>query len=118
MCMRRTRLETYEAILEALVKRPLKLDTLAYKVNLDCVALKKNLDFLIENGLVEERFLAKGTSYAATERGVSVFKTLDFQKYFKKIQDTFVAIDEAMQVIPEISKSEKRSEQELDDEKY
>ena len=87
MYLRRSRLETYETILGALAKRPSKIDRLAYKVDLDCVALKRNLDFLIENGLVEERFLPKGTSYAATERGISVFKTLDFQKYFKKIQD-------------------------------
>jgi predicted transcriptional regulator len=118
MHMRRSRLETYEAILEALVKKPSKLDTLAYEVNLDCVALKKNLDFLIENGLVEERPLAKGTSYAATERGISVFKVLDFQKYFKKIQDNITAIDEAMQVVPEISKSKENSEKEPRDEKY
>jgi predicted transcriptional regulator len=116
--MRRSKLETYEAILGALSKRPLKIDGLAYKVNLDCVALKKNLDFLIENGLVEERFLAKGTSYAATERGTSVFKTLDFQKYFKKIQDTLIAIDGAMKVVPEISKRKEKSEKELPDEKY
>jgi predicted transcriptional regulator len=116
--MRRSKLETYEAILGAVAKRPMKIDGLAYRVNVDCVALKRNLDFLIENGLVEERFLAKGTSYAATERGISVFKTLDFQKYFKKIQDTLIAIDEAMKVIPEISKRNEKSEKELPDEKY
>ena len=116
--MRRSRLETYEAILEALVKRPWKLDTLAYKVDLDCVALKKNLDFLIENGLVEERFLPRGAFYAITERGISVFETLDFQKCFKKIQDTLIAIDEAMKVLPETSKRREKSEEESPDEKY
>jgi predicted transcriptional regulator len=116
--MRRSKLETYEAILEALVSKPLKIDSLAYKVNLDCASLNKNLDFLLENGLVEERFLAKGTSYAATERGITVFKTLNFQKYFKKIQDTLTAIDEAMQVIPEISKYTEKPEEESADEKY
>jgi predicted transcriptional regulator len=116
--MRRSRLETYEAILEALVKRPWRLDALAYKVDLDCVALKKNLDFLIENGLVEERFLPKGTFYAVTERGISVFKTLDFQKAFKKIQDTLTAIDEAMKVLPGAAKQREKSEEELSDEKY
>jgi predicted transcriptional regulator len=116
--MRRSKLETYEAILGAVAKRPMKIDGLAYRVNVDCVALKRNLDFLIENGLVEERFLAKGTSYAATERGISVFKTLDFQKYFKKIQDTLIAIDQAMKVTPEISKRNEKSEKELPDEKY
>jgi predicted transcriptional regulator len=116
--LRRSKLETYEAILGALAKRPLKIDRLAFKVNLDCVALKTNLEFLMENGLVEELFSPKGTSYSATERGISVFKTLDFQKYFKKIQDTLIAIDEAMKVTPEISKLKEKPEKELHDEKY
>jgi len=118
MDMRRSKLETYEAILGALAKKAMKIDRLAYKVGLDCASLKRNLDFLIENGLVEEIFLPKGTSYAATDRGVSVFKTLDFQKYFKKIQDTLVAIDEAMRIVPEASKRSEKSEKELSDEKY
>ena len=118
MHVRRSRLETYEAILEALVKKPSKFDTLAYETNLDCVALKKYLDFLIENGLVEERLLANGTLYAATERGISVFKALDFHKYFKKIQDNITAIDEALQVLPEIAENKENSEKEPRDEKY
>lgn len=116
--MRKSKLETYEAILGALAKRPQKIDRLAYKVNLDCIILKRNLDFLVENGLVEELFLPKGTSYAATERGVSVFKTLDFQKCFKKIQDTLIAIDGSMKVVPEVSERKEKSEHELSDEKY
>jgi len=116
--MRRSKLETYEAILGALAKKPLNLDKLAFKVGLDCANLRRSLDFLIENGLVEEIFLPKGTSYSATDRGVSVFKTLDFQKYFKKIQDTLVAIDEAMRIMPEPSKRSEKSEKELSDEKY
>jgi predicted transcriptional regulator len=118
MYLRKSKLETYEAILGAIVKKPQKIDRLAYKVNLDCIALKRDMDFLVENGLVEERFLQRGTSYAATDRGISVFKTLDFQKYFKKIQDTLIAIDEAMKVIPEVSKRKEKSENELPDEKY
>jgi len=114
----RSKLETYEAILAAMLKKPLKIDRLAYKVNLDCIALKKNLDFLAENGLVEERLLPEGTSYAITERGVSVFKTLDFQKYFKKIQDTLLAIDDAMRLVPEISRPREKIHQESREEKY
>ena len=116
--MRRSKLETYEAILGVLAKKPMKIDRLAYKVGLDLANLRRNLDFLIENGLVEEIFLPKGTSYSATDRGVSVFKTLDFQKYFKKIQDTLVAIDGAMRIVPEASKRSEKSEKELSDEKY
>lgn len=102
----------------ALVKRPQRIDRLGYMINLDCVALRRHLDFLMENGLVEERFLRNGKLYGATERGVSVFKTLDFQKYFKKIQDTLVAIDEAMRAIPQVSKLKEESEHGFEDEKY
>jgi predicted transcriptional regulator len=116
--LRRSKLETYEVILGALTKKPLKIDRLAYKVNVDCIALKRNLDYLIENGLVEEQFSPKGTSYATTDRGASVFKTLDFQKYFKKIQETLIAIDEAMKVTPQIPERQEKSEKELPDEKY
>jgi predicted transcriptional regulator len=105
MRLRRSRLEICEAILEALVKKPLKIDRIAYTVNMDCVALERNLNFLMENGLVEERYSEKGSSYAATERGISVFKALDFQRYLKKIYDTIMAMDEAMKVLPELSKT-------------
>jgi predicted transcriptional regulator len=116
--LRRSKLETYEAILAALVKRPLKLDSLAYKVKMDCVALQRHLGFLTENGLVEERFLAKGTLYTVTERGTSVFKALDLQKYLKRLQNTLMVMDEAIQVKPEISKRRDKSEKELPSEKY
>jgi len=101
--MRRSKLETYEAILEALSRKPMNMDRLAYKVSLNCISLRKSLDFLEQNGLIEERFLQKGIAYAATERGFSVHKTLDSQKYFKKIRATIRAIDEAMQVLPDAS---------------
>ena len=88
----------------------MKIDRLAFKIGLDCANLKKNIDFLISNGLVEEIFLSKGTAYSATDRGVSVFKTLDFQKYFKKIQDRLAAMDRAMRIAPEASKGSENSE--------
>ena len=108
--MRRSKLETYEAILGALAKKPTKIDRLAFIIGLDCDNLKKNLDFLIDNGLVKEIFLPKGTSYSATDRGIAVFKTLDYQKCFKKIRDRLAAIDEAMRVAPEASKISEDSE--------
>jgi predicted transcriptional regulator len=116
--LRRSRLETYEAILEALVKKPLSIDGLAYKVNMDCPVLKRNLVFLIQNGLVEERFSRRGTLYASTERGISVFKTLDFQRYLRKIQNTLIAIDKTMKVMPEISRREEKLREDFSSEKY
>jgi predicted transcriptional regulator len=116
--MRRSKLESYEAILEALLNKPLNIDTLAYAVSMDCVALRKNLDFLSENGLIEERLLPKETSYVATERGVTVFKTLNFQRYLKRIQNAITAMDDAMQVTSTFSRRKQNQGIELPDEKY
>jgi predicted transcriptional regulator len=114
--VRRSKLETYEAILETLVKKPLNIDRIAYKTDIDCTMLTKHLDFLIKNGLVEERMLGKKLLYAMTEKGMTVFRTLDFQKYLKKISNTLMQIDEAMQTIRDISNNDK--EKEDLDEKY
>jgi predicted transcriptional regulator len=102
--VRRSKLETYEAILEALMKRPLDIDRISYETGLDFAVLNQRLSFLMENGLVEERFLPKKTLYAITERGVAVFKTLNFEKYLEKVSHALSAIDDAMHTLPVISK--------------
>jgi predicted transcriptional regulator len=102
--MRRSKLESYEAILEVLVKKPLPADRIAYKTSMDCTVLERHLDFLIKNGLVEERFPNKKTLYAVTERGMAVFKALNFQKYLEKVTASLRAIDDALQAVPTISK--------------
>ena len=101
--MRRSKLESYEDVLGALVKKPLAIDGIAYKTNMDCNSLRKRLDYLIKYSLVEERTSSKKTLYAITERGVAVFKTLNFQKYLEMVADTIRAMDEAIHVIPIIS---------------
>jgi predicted transcriptional regulator len=106
--MHRSKLETYQAILEVLAKKPLTVDRIAYKADLDCAVLRQHLDFLMKNGLVEERMLGKKLQYALTERGMTVFKTLDFQKYFRRISSTIMQIDEAMQTIRDLSNDDKQ----------
>lgn len=103
--MRRSKLESYEAILEVLVKKPLTADNIAYETSMDCTVLERYLDFLIKNGLVEERFSGKKKSYAITERGIAVFKTLNFQKYLEKVMKSVMALDDALQVVSAISKN-------------
>jgi len=110
--MHRSKLETYEAILESLIKKPLSVDRIAYETNIDCTIINRRLEFLTENGLVEERPMPKKTLYAITERGVAVFKTLNFNKYLEKISSTLSAIDEAMQTLPVISKEYREKEEE------
>jgi len=107
---RMSRLETYEMILRALVRKPLSIDSLAYRVGLDCVGLRKNLDFLIENGLVDEIRMEEGSYFIATQRGVSVSNALDSQKFFNKVQETLVAIDGAVRAIPGMLKRQEKPE--------
>jgi predicted transcriptional regulator len=103
--LRRSKLESYEAILETLIKKPRRVDRIAYETGMDCTVLHKRLSFLMENGLVQERPLTKDTKYAITERGVAVFKTLNFRKYLEKVSNTLSAIDDAMQTLPLISRN-------------
>ncbi len=102
--MRRSKLESCEAILEVLVKKPLTLDNVAYEANMDCTVLRRYLDFLIKNNLVEERFSDEKTLFAITERGIAVFKALNFQEYLEKVTKSIRAMDDASQVLPIISK--------------
>lgn len=104
--MQRSKLESYEAILEVLVNKPFTLDNIGYELNMDCTILKQRLKFLIKNSLVEERGSSKKTLYAITERGITVLKTLNFQKYFGKITNKIKVIDEAMDIIHKLKKSE------------
>ena len=101
--MRRSKLELYKDILKALVKKPLTVDAIAYACNMDCIALSQRLDFLIKNGLVEEKKFSKGTCYALTRRGLAIFKTLALTKRLEKLQTTMKKIDEALQAIPSLS---------------
>jgi len=101
--MRRSKLELYEDILHALVKKPLTVDSIAYECNMDCVALRQRLDFLVKNGLVEEENYKKKTLYALTKRGLSIFKTLTITRRLKKLQTTSKMIDDALQALPALS---------------
>jgi predicted transcriptional regulator len=83
--MRRSKLETYEAILSALAKRPLTVDSIAYRTSMDCTVLHQYLETLQRYGLVQEKISGKKRLYAITERGMAVFRTLSFQRYLDKI---------------------------------
>ncbi|UCE95151.1 MAG: hypothetical protein JSV51_05280 [Candidatus Bathyarchaeota archaeon] len=94
--MPRSRLEKYLSVLEVLVPRPSRLDSISYKTNIECTTLRKYLTFLISNNLVEEHHSEKRkTVYAITERGSAVFKTLQVQKYFEKLKKTLPEVKEA-----------------------
>ena len=86
--MRRSKLESYEAILAALVETPLNIDGLAYKTKMHCEVLYRRIKALIKYGLVKEKNKNGIKMYVITERGQSVYRTLNFQKQLRKIAKT------------------------------
>ena len=84
--MRRSKMEMYVDILKVLAKNgPLKLTHIMYKANVNCSVLKQNLDFLIQQNLIEEQIRRKKRNktkvrYAITERGKTVIK------YFNEVK--------------------------------
>ena len=73
--MRRSKMEMYIDILKVMAQNgPMKLTHVMYKANVNCSVLKQNLDFLIQQNLIEEQIVHKKRnktkiSYAITEKG-------------------------------------------------
>jgi predicted transcriptional regulator len=66
-----------------------------YKSNVNCSVLKKYLDFLIKQNLVEERTAGKHrTIYAITQRGITVLK------YFRELQQVLPILEETRNPSP------------------
>jgi predicted transcriptional regulator len=86
----------YVDILTVLAQRgPLKLTHVMYKANVNCSVLKEYLEFLIKQGLVEERIIGKvRVVFAVTQRGVTVLK------YFKELKEVLPIVEEARSQTP------------------
>jgi predicted transcriptional regulator len=94
--MRRSKLEMYVDILKVLAQRgSLKLTHIMYKANVNCKVLKEYLDFLVGQGLVEERIVGKRrVVYAITQRGLTVLK------YFRELEQVLPIVEEARNNMP------------------
>jgi predicted transcriptional regulator len=85
MKMRRSKMEMYIDILKVMTQNgPMKLTHIMYKANVNCCVLKQNLEFLIQQNLVEEKVVQKKRNktkirYVITEKGRTVIK------YFNEI---------------------------------
>ncbi len=86
----------YVGILKVLAERgPLKLTHIMYKANLNCSILKEYLDFLVGQGLVEERIVGKRrVVYATTQRGLTVLK------YFRELEQALPIMEETRNNTP------------------
>ncbi len=94
--MRRSKLEMYIDILTVLARRgPLKLTHVMYKANVNCSVLKEYLEFLMKQGLVEERMVGKQrVVFAVSQRGITVLK------YFKELKEVLPIVEEAKNQAP------------------
>jgi len=108
--LQRSRLESYENILEVLLDKPLALHSLALETHLDHALMRRYLESLLRNGLVEERETGKASFYAITEKGAAVIRALDFHKYLRRIKGTIRAMDEALEIIPRLAERDHSSE--------
>jgi predicted transcriptional regulator len=98
--MHRSKLETYEAVLQALAKKPLSIDRLAYECNMDCILLSQRLPFLVKNELVQQGTCKGQTVYALTKRGVAISKTLAITRRLAKLQTAKTSLADAVQALP------------------
>jgi predicted transcriptional regulator len=94
--VRRSKLEMYVDILSVLAQRgPLKLTHVMYKANVNCSVLKEYLEFLLKQGLVEERTIGKRRLvFAVTQRGITVLK------YFKELKEVLPIVEESRNQAP------------------
>jgi len=83
-------------ILAVLAHRgPLKLTHVMNKANVNCRVLKEYLEFLMKQGLVEERTVGKAhVVYAVSQRGITVLK------YFKELKEVLPIVEEARNQSP------------------
>ncbi|MBS7647893.1 MAG: winged helix-turn-helix domain-containing protein [Candidatus Bathyarchaeia archaeon] len=105
--MRRSRLENYEAILSALAKRPLTVDSIAYRTSMDCTILQRHLESLLKYGLVHEEISSGKRLYKITERGMAVFRTLSFQRRLDNITKSIRTVGVEAAPTPLIRDNEK-----------
>ena len=83
-------------ILSVLAHRgPLKLTHVMYKSNVNCSVLSEYLEFLLKQGLVEERNVKKNrTVYAVTQRGLTVLKL------FRELKQVLPIVEEDKRQTP------------------
>ena len=93
--MRRSKMEMYIDILKVMAQNgPMKLTHVMYKANVNCSVLKENLDFLLQQNLIEEQITVKKRNktkvrYAITEKGRTVIK------YFNEINRALQKTEES-----------------------
>jgi DNA-binding IclR family transcriptional regulator len=108
-----SKLDKYLNILEVLAERPQKIDSIASKVHMEAVEIKRRMNFLVSNGVVNERPTTDNRiTYALNDRGYAVFKTLRVFKYFEKLKESLPVIEEAKEIASILSRKSRRLREE------
>ena len=96
--LRRSKLEMHLDIIRTLAQKgPLKLTHIMYKANVNCSVLKEQIDFLIQQNIIQERVMKKERIvYELTEKGFSILKT------FRQIETLLPFDEKNTQGIPAI----------------
>ena len=84
--MNRSKLELYGEVLQALAKKRLTIDSIAFECSTDCVFLSQRLSFLSKCGLVQEEHHRNKTYFALTRRGMAVSNTLAVTRHLEKLK--------------------------------
>jgi len=75
--MGRSRLEVYMDILKVLARHgPSKLTHIMFEIEVNYGNVKRCLEFLIKQNLVEETLVGKRNFYHITEKGMAVLETI------------------------------------------
>ncbi len=107
--MPKSKLELYEDILSTLANKYLSVDTIAFQCGMDCTAVSKRLNFLIQNNLVRESHCSKKILYSLTTRGEAVHKMLPVSKRLDKLKKSTI-ISENLRTLPTIEKQNENPE--------
>lgn len=104
-----SKLDKYLDILEVVAERPQKIDHIAAKVHMETRELKRRMNFLVLNGVINERPIDDNRFvYALNDRGYAVFRTLRAFKYFEKLRESLPVIEEAKEIASILSKSSRK----------
>lgn len=104
-----SKLDKYLNILEVLAERPQKIDRIASKVDMETAEIKRRMNFLVSNGVVNERpTIDNRIVYALNDRGYAVFKALRAFRYFEKLKESLPVIEEAKEIASILSKNTRR----------
>ena len=106
MNMRRSKLRFYEDILYSLSDKEKTIDEIAFSTNMDCVALRSRIDFLLRKLLVKEKNNKKITLFALTSRGQAICRTITITKQFEKLQKNIKKMSDTLQTIHVFSRQE------------